>query len=131
VTTEIINGTVKLTGSDARSLGITSGRYQPSLDGERRMFKGGYYYSINYNIYIKGTSRNTLVYVTNMQGVNVTVPTSIVAENTRILQSAATPLASNSMEIYFGSSDFTGAASIQITFISILFFSALALVTIF
>jgi hypothetical protein len=33
VSTQIVNGTIKLTGSDARSLGITSGRYQPSLDG--------------------------------------------------------------------------------------------------
>ena len=85
VSTQIVNGTIKFTGSDARSLGITSGRYQPSLDGERRMWKGGYYYSINYPINLKYNKRNTLVYVTNLQGVNVTVPTSIINENSRIL----------------------------------------------
>ncbi len=130
MSTQIVNGTIKLTGSDARSLGITSGRYQPLLDGDSRMWKGGYYYSFNYPICLKYGSRSTLVYVTNMQGVNVTVPTSIVTENSRILQSA-TPLVSNSMLITFGASDFTGAVSISITFISFVLFSSLTFVLLF
>ena len=90
------------------------------------MWKGGYYYSYNYPIcFGKSGFRNTLVYVTNLQGVNVTVPTSIVNENSRILQTA-TPLVSNSMLINFGSSDFTGAVSIGVAFISLALFAFLS-----
>jgi hypothetical protein len=91
------------------------------------MWKGGYYYSFNYPICIgKSGFRNTLVYVTNLQGLNVTVPTSIVTENSRILQSPATPLLSNSMLISFGVSDFTGAVFISFTYISLALFSSLS-----
>lgn len=49
------------------------------------MFKGGYYYGLDYALNTKASTRNTIVYITNLRGLNITVPTSVIAENSRIL----------------------------------------------
>jgi hypothetical protein len=85
VSTQVENGILKYTASESKSLGTTRGRYQSPVDGDKRLYKGGYFNLNDVAACFRRGHRNTLIYITNMQGVNVTVPTSIITENSRIL----------------------------------------------
>ena len=71
---------VNSTANDVRSRGIVGGRYKFEVDGKTRLFKGGIKNDFSYCIF-----RDTLVYITNLQGVNVTVATPVFEDNKRML----------------------------------------------
>ena len=73
ITDKIREGVVvNSTANDVRSKGIMGGRYKFEVDGAPRLFKGGLKNDFSYCMF-----RDTLIYITNLRGVNVTVPTLV------------------------------------------------------
>ena len=70
-----------LSSNDKDNYGILGGRYRPDVDGPKKLYKGGQKGLLDLTCF----KRNTLIYITNLQGVNVTVPTSVFTANSRIL----------------------------------------------
>jgi hypothetical protein len=107
-------GKSRQSSSDEGVTGIFGGRYKPDFDGPVKRYKGGKKGGFWDLTCVK---RNTLVYVTNLQGVNVTVPTDIFTSNSRILQTV--PVA-NSMVLTVGATDFSGAYSLYASFATLM-----------
>ena len=73
ITDKIREGVVvNSTANDVRSKGIMGGRYKFEVDGATRLFKGGIKNDFSYCMF-----RDTLIYITNLRGVNLTVPTLV------------------------------------------------------
>ena len=93
--------------NDVRSRGIMGGRYKLEVDGETRLYKGGIKNDFSYCLF-----RDTLVYITNLQGVNVTVPTKVyVDSNINIEASTSSFSNTNNMLLTVGASEFLNAIS--------------------
>ena len=99
-----MNGTRVYKTSQGQDFGPQASVYRPGFDKGKKMFKGGQRKSGE----VTCKSRNSLVYITALAGVNLTVPADIASGNqTRILQ-AAPPTYTTTLAV---SSEYWSAAS--------------------
>jgi len=70
-----------------------------------RLYKGGIKNDFSYCLY-----RETLIYITNMIGVNVTVPTEIAIENGIVLSPTNLNSTVNNMTLLVGATEFKEGA---------------------
>ena len=103
ITTTTINGTTTASNNAGSASGPVASVFNPTYDN-KMVYKGGVRRSSDTTC----TSRNTVIFVTALGGLNVTVPTAI-ATQTRLLQTlpAALPNMTTSLtvsSVYWGGS---------------------------
>ena len=120
--TQVVDGVAQVYEASASTTGPVASRYRPDFDNGKKKFKTGFRAADD----LTCETRYSLVFITSLRGLSVNVTSDIANNYKRDLQAVppspppATPTTvSNSMTISFGAEDFSGAASLFVSFFAL------------